>query len=288
MNESKHHQTNGVQYAMVTTDKGYRLEIAFPWSTLGTTPSAGAKIGLDVQVNDNQGNGKRDAKISWHDEEDQAWQSPRNFGNAELAGLVGWWKFDETQGTSARDSSGGNHDGTLIGHAQWGRGRIGGAVALDGAGSYVKVADKSAFDFAGELTVASWVNIHSVPSEWMAIITKGDTAWRFSMAHQDPKIHFSVNHFYSTDGINGSTDLTLNQWHHVAAVYDGKTLRLYVDGKLDATQPWTGGIAKNDSDVVIGENAEQTGRFFDGLIDDVRVYDYALSEGEIKGLATGQ
>jgi hypothetical protein len=288
ISESKHHQTNGVQYAMVTTDKGYRLEIAFPWSTLGTKPSAGARIGLDVQVNDNQGHGRRDAKISWHDEEDQAWQSPRNFGNAELAGLVGWWKFDETQGTNARDSSGGNHDGTLIGHAHWGQGRIGGAVALDGAGSYVKVADKSAFDFAGELTVASWVNIHSVSSEWMAIVTKGDSAWRFSMSHQDPKIHFSVNHYYTTDGVNGSTDLTLNQWHHVAAVYDGKTLRLYVDGKLDATQPWTGGIARNDSDVLIGENTEQTGRFFDGLIDDVRVYDYALSEGEIKGLATGQ
>ncbi|HXC98008.1 MAG TPA: sugar-binding protein, partial [Verrucomicrobiae bacterium] len=288
MNESKHHQTNGVQYAMVTTDKGYRLEIAFPWSTLGTRPSASAKIGLDVQVNDNQGNGKRDAKISWHDEHDEAWENPRAFGNAELAGLVGWWKFDETQGTSARDSSGGNHDGTLIGHAHWGQGRIGGAVALDGTGSYVKIADKSAFDFGGELTIATWVNIHSVPSEWMAIITKGDSAWRLSTAGKDPKIHFSVNHYDRTDGVTTATELTLNQWHHLAAVYDGKYQRLYIDGVLNSAQPWSKGISRNDSDVFIGENAERTGRGFDGLIDDVRVYDYALSEGEIKGLATGQ
>jgi hypothetical protein len=288
MSEARHNQTNGVQYTMVTTDKGYRLEVAFPWSTLGTKPSAGARIGLDVQVNDSQSEGKRDAKISWHDQDDHDWENPGNFGNAELAGLVGWWKFDETQGTSARDSSGGNHDGTLVGHAHWGPGRTGGAVALDGAGSYVKIADKSAFDFSGELTVATWVNIHSVPSEWMAIITKGDSAWRLSTVNQDRKIHFSVNQYDRTEGARGSTELALNQWHHLAAVYDGKTERIYIDGKLDSTQPWTGGISHNESDVLIGENAERMGRGFDGLIDDVRIYDYALSEGEIEDLATGQ
>ncbi len=288
LHERKHERTNDVRYAMVTTDKGYRLAVAFPWSTLGAKAAPGSRIGLDIHVNDSQSDGKRDAKISWHDQEDQAWANPQNFGNAELAGLVGWWKFDETQGTSARDSSGGNHDGTLIGHATWGRGRIGGAVALDGSGGHVKIADASAFDFGGELTIAAWVNLHSVPSAWTAIITKGDSAWRMSTMGQDKKIHFSVNHYDRTEGANGSTELTLNQWHHVAAVYDGKTERIYVDGKLDSTQPWPGGISQNDADVLIGENAERMGRGFDGLIDDVRVYDYALSEGEIKGLATGQ
>ncbi len=57
-----------------------------------------------------------------------------------------------------------------------------------------------------------------------------------------------------------------------------------VDGKLDATKPWKGGIAKNDFDVLIGENAEQKGRFFDGLIDDVRIYNYALKEVDIMAL----
>ena len=55
--ETKHNRTNGVEYAMVTTDKGYRLAVKFPWQTLGVKPSAGAKIGLDVQVNDNDGGG---------------------------------------------------------------------------------------------------------------------------------------------------------------------------------------------------------------------------------------
>jgi hypothetical protein len=288
MMEYKHGHTNGVQYVMVTTDKGYRLAARFPWSTLGTKPATGAKIGLDVHVNDNQGHGKREAKVSWHDKHDEAWHDPRAFGNAELAGLVGWWKFDETQGDTARDSSGGNHDGTLIGKAKWAPGRIGGAVALDGAGSFVKIADEAAFDFGGQLTVAAWVNIHSVPSDWTAIVAKGDSAWRLSTVNSDRKIHFSVNRFDRTGGVRSSTTLGADEWHHIAAVYDGETMSVYIDGKLDSSQPWPGGIAKNNFDVLIGENAEQTGRSFNGLIDDVRLYDYALSESEIKGLAAGQ
>jgi hypothetical protein len=287
MQECKHGRTNGVQYALVTTDTGYRLEIKFPWSTLGTKPSIGAKIGLDIQVNDNDAEGKRKSKIAWYAREDNAWENPRAFGNAELAGLVGWWKFDETQGKTAKDSSGGSHNGTLVGNAKLVPGRIGGAVALDGAGSFVRIADKSAFDMGDQTTIACWVNIHSVSAEWMTIVAKGDNGWRLSTYRQDRKFHFSVNDWSRTAGLNGSATINADEWHHLAAVYNGSVMQLYLDGKLDATQPWTGGIGKNDSDVLIGENAQQPGRFFNGLIDDVRIYNHALSESEIKALAAG-
>ena len=68
----------------------YRLEARFPWSVLGAKPSAGAKIGLDVHVNDNDA-GQRDTKLAWRDTSDTAYDNPQAFGNAELAGLIGWW-----------------------------------------------------------------------------------------------------------------------------------------------------------------------------------------------------
>jgi hypothetical protein len=287
MKEFMHSRTNGVQYALVTTDTGYCVEVKFPWSTLGAKPSAGAKLGLDIQVNDNDAGGKRKSKLAWHATEDKAWETPQAFGNAELAGLVGWWKFDETQGTTAKDSSGNNHNGTLVGNAKWAHGRIGGAVALDGAGSFVRIADQSAFGLADQATIACWMNIHSVPAEWMAIVTKGDGAWRLSTHLKDRIIHFSVNDWSRNDGVNASTTINANEWHHLAAVYNGSVMQLYLDGKLDATQPWTGGIGRNDADVLIGENVEQPNRCFDGLIDDVRIYNHALSESEIKALAAG-
>jgi len=287
MQEIKHKRTEGVQYALVTTDKGYRVEVKFPWSALGVKPSAGAKIGLDVHVNDSDGGGKRKTKITWHDRQDNAWQSPAAFGNAELAGLVGWWKFDETHGTTAADSSGGNHTGTLVGNAKWGRGKIGGAVDLDGHDGFVRIADKSAFDFAGAVSVSCWVQIRTVPVGWMAIVTKGDNSWRLSTSNQEEKFHFSVND-WNRAAINGATTVTSGEWHHVAGVYDGSAMSLYVDGKLDATHPWSEGIGRNNFDLLIGENAEKKGRCFDGLIEDVRIYNYALSEGEIKALAASQ
>ena len=68
----------------MTTERGYRVEASFPWSSLGVAAEAGTRIGVEVQVNDNRGRGERDAKISWHDPYDQAWQNPRYFGRAEL------------------------------------------------------------------------------------------------------------------------------------------------------------------------------------------------------------
>jgi len=288
MKENFHNGTNGVKYALVTTDKGYRLVAAFPWTTLGVKPSAGAKIGVEVQVNDNEGNAERAGKISWHDGDDRAYQTPQALGNAELGGLIGWWKFDETDGPTAKDSSGHHHDGKLNGSAKWMPGRNGGALALDGKGSFVQIADKSAFDLDGELTIAGWINLHSVTADWMAIVTKGDNAWRFSTLNQESHLHFSVNRSEEKSFVNGSADLGFNKWHHVAAVYQGSAVRLYVDGQPDGESPWTGGIAKSDAEVLVGENAEQPNRSFDGLIEDLRIYNCALSASEIKNLAGGK
>lgn len=77
-------RTIRAETAMKNTERGYRFEVSFPWSELGTTPAVGARIGVEVQVNDNRGRGERDAKISWHDPSDQAWQNPQYFGRAEL------------------------------------------------------------------------------------------------------------------------------------------------------------------------------------------------------------
>ena len=285
--ETKHSKTNGVEYAFAQTAKGYRVEIKFPWSTLGTKPTAGAKIGFDVHVNDNDGGGGRASKITWHDSKDDAHQNPSTFGNAELGGMVGWWKFDETDGTTVKDYSGGNHNGTVVGNAQWAKGKLAGAIQLDGARSFVRVANSQAFNMGGAMTIASWVNIHSIPSPWAAIVTKGDSAWRLSMVQQEPKFHFSFNNFDEKALANSATPVSLNQWHHVAAVYDGSKMKVFVDGQLDATGEWTGGIASNKADVLIGENAERKGRCFDGLVDDLRIYNYALPESQIKALAAG-
>ena len=287
MQEVQHHSVEGVQYVMTRTEQGYRLETKIPWSTLGVKPAVGSRIGLDVHVDDNDKGGKRDSKITWHARQDDAWENPQRFGNAELAGLVGWWKLDETSGAVAADSSGNGNSGSLQGHPAWRPvgGRIGGAIELNGHGDYVRINNKAPFDITGQVTVSAWVNIRSVPQEWTGIVTKGDTAWRLSTASAQNAFHFGLA---PQDFLNGHLQVSPGAWHHVACVYDGQAMSLYVDGNLDASRPRSGPIGSNQFPVCIGENMELTGRGWDGLIDDVRVYNCALSKSRIQALAAGE
>jgi thiol-disulfide isomerase/thioredoxin len=198
--------------------------------------------------------------------------------------LVGWWKFDETEGNTAVDSSDNGNDGILVGNPVWRPqgGKIGGALEFSGKGDYVKIANEHAFDITNQITISAWVNITSVPQEWTGIVTKGDTAWRMSTSFAKNVFHFGVG---PNDYLNGMTEVSAGQWHHVACVYDGKRMRIYVDGVLDVSIRQTGPIATNDFPVCIGENIELTGRCWHGLIDDVRIYNYALSENKIASLA---
>ncbi len=89
MDRYNHGRTENIEFATVTTKNGYRVEIKFPWVTLGVKPVMGMIIGLDVQVNDDDNGGERDSKISWHGKDDTAWENPRVFGNAKLTGCGG-------------------------------------------------------------------------------------------------------------------------------------------------------------------------------------------------------
>jgi len=191
------------------------------------------------------------------------------------------------EGAAVEDESGRGQDGTLQGNIQWVKGRVGGAIDLDGRSSYVLIPDESAFDLTGEITIACWVNIRSVTSDWMPFITKGNTSWRLSTGpDRAASYHLGLNN--QPDGARVTTAWpgVLGEWHHVTAAYGANTMQIYVDGKLWATEFYAGYITPNDSPVMIGGNAEAMDRWFDGLIDEVRVYNRALSPDEIRKLAS--
>jgi hypothetical protein len=201
--------------------------------------------------------------------------------------LVGWWKFDESTGATASDSSGNGNNGTLKGNPVWKPqgGKIGGAIELNGKGDYVEISNESAFDINNQITISAWVNIMDVPQDWTAIVTKGDSAWRVSTSLAKNIFHFGVS---SQDYIHGLNAVDSGQWHNVVCVYDRQKFSIYIDGKQDViSTPVTVPIGTNDFPVCIGENIEAKGRCFHGLIDDVRIYDYALSENEIAELNSG-
>ncbi len=291
LGESHHNKTNGVQYAFARTDKGYRLEAKVPWATLGTTAAVGKKIGLDVHVNDDDDGGDRDTKIMWFGQRDVAWQQPSAFGTAELAGLVGWWKLDEKDGRTAADSSGNGHEATVQGNPEWqpAGGRVGGAIALGGDGDFLDVADTSAFDCTGGVTIAAWIKAKQLDKPWQAIITKGDNTYRIQRNNETNTLEFACTGLQIPNGneygsLFGSKAITTGEWHHVAGVYDGKKMYVYVDGALDSSQEAWGAINTNDARLQIGGNTQVGDRFWNGLIDEVRVYNCGLPEAQIQQL----
>jgi len=202
-------------------------------------------------------------------------------------GPVGHWKLDDGAGTIAADSSGNGNDGTLIGDPQWAAGIIGGALDFDGDGDYVDCGYDPLFDITGEITVAAWLNIRSIPNAWTGAVVKGENAWRLSNVDMDPRFHFGITIWNAPDtaSVDGATAVGYDEWHHVTGTFDGANINVYLDGVLDGSAPTTEPIGISTTNLFIGENSESPGRSWDGLIDEVMIFDRALSADKILELA---
>jgi hypothetical protein len=199
--------------------------------------------------------------------------------------LVGWWKFDETElGNSASDSSGGNHTGSLEGNPRWqpSGGKVGGAMKFDGGDDGVSVGSVG-ISGAAPRTIAGWakMNTTTIPA-WTNVF--GFTAGSATFDHTCFNIDVSGGNgstpgYYTIGAFNWERDIMPPDlaWHHFAATYDGTTVRWYGDGKLIGQE--TGLILITVDDVQMGSSAN--GNHFPGLIDDVRIYNYALADKEI-------
>ena len=197
------------------------------------------------------------------------------------------WTMNETSGTTTADSLG-SSDGTLWGFpndgSQW-TCQNGGSLTFDGVDDYVALPTETDYDFTTAITVASWIQVTSFGVAEQAIITKGDTAWRLERNASTNAVQFTVDGLATNTVVQGSVSVNDGAWHHVAGVYDGADLLLYVDGVLDNSVTATGAMDTNDISVYFGDNAEVAGRYFEGLMDDVYIYDTALTPSAILALA---
>jgi len=213
-----------------------------------------------------------------------------------INGLVGWWKFDETNSGIAYDSSGNLRNGSLIGFdsnlTQWVQGKIGGALQLDGTNDYVNVDGYKGILGSSPRTIAAWVKTNLGNA---AILAWGTMAigkkWVFRIQN-DAGLAGASRVEVHTGNIVGNVVANDNQWHHVAAVLSAGTdnvnqVVLYVDG-TNAVSSSSVSRAINTvsgSDVVVGKQVlGGTPHYFNGLIDDVRIYDRGLSAAEVQAL----
>ena len=212
---------------------------------------------------------------------------PVIFHVVEAENLVGYWKFDEGAGDIAGDSSGYENDGILVNNPAWVSGLSGQALEFDGIDDYVTIPDSPSLDINGAgITFMAWIyspEFHNFG--W--IMGKGQTGpWDDMVWWLLPRSNGAVRYAIKSGGstierIDIPVGLAIDTWQHVAVVYDGSHMRFYLNGAEADSFPKTGNLDVNDAPMLIGLDGWNPWNHYRGKIDEVKIYNRALSDEDI-------
>ena len=200
--------------------------------------------------------------------------------------LEAHWKFDEQYGSKAFDCSGNKHDGSIYG-ASTVTGEYGNALSFNGSSNYVSVPDSPGLRFgSNDFTISAWIKHGSAGSTHRGIYSKGSgynsDGIEFYIASDTGKLRVLNNN----TSRNSTAIVSDNNWHHVAAVREGTSLKIYVDGVAESFSGFFSGDLSSNSNAAIG--CRNGYYFFSGIIDDLRVYKRALSSDELSAAKNGK
>jgi hypothetical protein len=193
--------------------------------------------------------------------------------------LIGWWKLDEGMGTTVVDWSGHGNHGTFAGDPQWDAGQIGGALELDGGDDYVSFVSTSNWPAGtSSRSMCGWGKTDSVAGGWRWIAAYGSAGTSLAMF-----IGMNGTSLYGGgygDDVLEDDFWEVGVWHHICLTYDGNVAKLYADGvEVDSqTKNWDLALGRAH----IGRQVNDLAEFWDGLVDDVRIYNRVLTPEEIK------
>ena len=195
------------------------------------------------------------------------------------AGLVAGYGFNEGTGTTVTDSSGSSNTGTIQGGTTWSAaGRFGGALTFNGSSGRVSVPDTASLDLTSAVTLEAWVNPAANQTNWRTVVQKQVDSYLLHASNSSGALRPAAGVMVGTavPTVVASSAIPVNTWSHLAMTYDGAQLRLYVNGALISSRDQTGPIATSTSPLWIGGNSPY-GEYFNGRIDEVRVYNRALT-----------
>ena len=204
---------------------------------------------------------------------------------------VGSWSLNEGRGTIAHDSSGHRNEGHLEGLAQWAPGRFQGAVSFNGNAAAVAVPNSTTLQPTA-ISVSAWVNAGSSPGDYKYIVAKGAESCLaasyglYTGANGGLEFYVASNTGLSwTISPDAGAGVWNGQWHNVVGTYNGSSVKLYLDGReVGSGTPDTAPIAYGlytSNNLLIGDYPGCSGTDFSGSIDEVKIFNRALSPFEI-------
>jgi hypothetical protein len=198
--------------------------------------------------------------------------------------IVAWWKLDEGQGTTVVDWSGHKNDGTLINGPKWVTGQDEGAVELDGSDDYINFGNTSNLPAGNSArSMCGWGKTDTIAAGWRWIAAYGSPGTSQAMF-----IGINGNSLYGGgygDDVFMDGLWEVGVWHHICLTYDGTTARLYADAVEVAAEPKSWDLVLGRA--CIGRQVNDLVEFWDGLVDDVRIYNKVLTTEEIQQAMRG-
>jgi hypothetical protein len=198
---------------------------------------------------------------------------------AAAAGLVGAWGFNEGTGTTAADVSGLVNTGSNGGATWTAAGKFAGALSFNGASALVTVLNAPSLQLSSGMTLEAWVKPSVITSAWRDLIFKDDDNY-FLMASSSSGGLPAAGGTFATAFGTGTLQVAPPTWTHLAVTYDRVRLRFYVNGVQVASPASTAAIATSTSPLTIGGD-NHYGQFFAGTIDEVRIYNLALTPAQV-------
>jgi LruC domain-containing protein len=192
-------------------------------------------------------------------------------------GLVAYWTFDENEGESTADAVG-DANGIIVA-GEWATGIRGAALKFNGANSKVEIPHNQDLNLTNDaLGISLWFSRSVAETDADLIYYRNKFLIRID---KGGKITFATYNPAWNRVITAWSDRVIdNDWHHLGASYDGADLKIYLDGELKAVSPNTGNIQASNADLIIG--SQTSNNYFNGLIDEVMVFDRALTATEFQ------
>lgn len=210
----------------------------------------------------------------------------RDFSQNQTGQLIAYFPCNG----NANDSSGNNNNGTVHG-APLVNDRTGNpnsAYQFNGTTGYIQVPNSTGLNVQQSISINFWMNVGAFFTREQYPISHGNWENRWKVSITNDRVRWTVKTTTGIKDLDSETKLVTGTWYNVTVIYGGSDVEIFVNGNLDAFTSWSGTILPTTIDLTIGQVLPNNqGYNFQGVLDEIRIYDYALSMSEIQDLAGG-
>ncbi len=203
------------------------------------------------------------------------------------SGVMAAWGFNEASGTTTADASGNNNTATLLGGPTRVAGKYGNALSFDQVNDYLSVPNSPSLNFSGSAaTLSMWINPGSLSGDSVVLgkfwnTNMSSPSYQYGLELSGGRPHFYIGTSTGLIGASMDTALALNQWTHLAVVFNGLTAQFFVNGTMVSSKSLVATITARGMALRMGADAS-TWQFYKGLLDNVRIYNRTLTPVEVQ------